>query len=109
MPAVLERFDERFVRDLAALAGFFRRLSGKGAVGGKYIRFSFRAGQPSRVLPLRERTFIGSKRNVKYQDRELVAGGFAAVSFVLCVIYGLIVPQSLHAYQFLEAVLPAFK
>jgi hypothetical protein len=36
-------------------------------------------------------------------------GTFAAVSFVLCVIYGLIVPQSLHSYQFLEAVLPAFK
>ena len=36
-------------------------------------------------------------------------GIFAAVSFVLCVIYGLIVPQSLHSYQFLEAVLPAFK
>ena len=36
-------------------------------------------------------------------------GIFAAVSFGLCVIYGLIVPQSLHASQFLEAVLPAFK
>ena len=36
-------------------------------------------------------------------------GIFSAISFVLCVIYGLIVPQSLHAYQFLEAVLPAFK
>lgn len=36
-------------------------------------------------------------------------GIFAAVSFVVCVIYGLIVPQSLHMYQFLEAVLPAFK
>jgi thiamine transporter ThiT len=36
-------------------------------------------------------------------------GIFTATSFVLCVIYGLIVPQSLHATQFLEAVLPAFK
>ena len=36
-------------------------------------------------------------------------GIFTAISFVLCVIYGLVVPQSLHAYQFLEAVLPAFK
>ena len=36
-------------------------------------------------------------------------GIFTAISFVLCVIYGLIVPQSLHMYQFLEAVLPAFK
>ncbi len=36
-------------------------------------------------------------------------GIFAAISFVVCVIYGLIVPQSLHVYQFLEAMLPAFK
>ncbi|MBK9372712.1 MAG: hypothetical protein IPN03_02985 [Holophagales bacterium] len=36
-------------------------------------------------------------------------GIFTAISFVLCVIYGLIVPQSLHSVQFLEAVLPAFK
>ncbi|MHB1046971.1 MAG: DUF5676 family membrane protein [Thermoanaerobaculia bacterium] len=36
-------------------------------------------------------------------------GIFTAIGFVLCVIYGLIVPQSLHSVQFLEAVLPAFK
>jgi hypothetical protein len=36
-------------------------------------------------------------------------GIFTAISFVLCVIYGLIVPESLHAPQLLEAVLPAFK
>lgn len=36
-------------------------------------------------------------------------GIFTAISFVVCIIYGLIVPQSLHMYQFLEAVLPAFK
>jgi hypothetical protein len=36
-------------------------------------------------------------------------GIFTAISFVLCVIYGLIVPPSLHVAQFLEAVLPAFK
>ncbi len=35
-------------------------------------------------------------------------GIFAAVSFVLCVIYGLIVPPSLHMVGALEAVLPAF-
>ena len=32
----------------------------------------------------------------------------AAISFVLCVIYGLIAP-SMHSAQALEAVLPAFK
>lgn len=36
-------------------------------------------------------------------------GIFASVSFVLCVIYGLVVPSSLHAGQALEVVLPAFK
>ena len=33
---------------------------------------------------------------------------FGAVSFVLCVIYGLIVPKALHSVQFLEMVLPGF-
>lgn len=36
-------------------------------------------------------------------------GVFTAISFVLCVIYGLIVPPSLHMSAFLELVLPAFK
>ena len=36
-------------------------------------------------------------------------GIFTAISFVLCVVYGMIVPPSLHMGQALEAVLPAFK
>ena len=36
-------------------------------------------------------------------------GIFTAISFVLCVIYGLIVPPSLHMAQCLEMALPAFK
>ncbi len=36
-------------------------------------------------------------------------GIFFAISFVLCVIYGLLVPQILHMHAFLELVLPAFK
>jgi hypothetical protein len=36
-------------------------------------------------------------------------GIFTAISFVLCVIYGLIVPSSLHSVQFLGMALPAFK
>ena len=36
-------------------------------------------------------------------------GIFTAISFVLCVIYGLIVPPSLHMAVLLEMVLPAFK
>ena len=36
-------------------------------------------------------------------------GIFTAISFILCVIFGLIVPASLHPKQFLEASLPAFQ
>ena len=36
-------------------------------------------------------------------------GIFTAISFVVCVVYGLIVPPSLHVATMLEAVLPAFK
>ena len=35
-------------------------------------------------------------------------GIFAAITFVLCVIYGLVTPKSLQS-EFLEMVLPAFK
>lgn len=35
-------------------------------------------------------------------------GLFTAVSFLLCVIWGLLTPESLHMHQFLELVLPAF-
>lgn len=36
-------------------------------------------------------------------------GTFTAVSFVLCVVYGLVTPESIHMHQFLEIVLPAFR
>lgn len=36
-------------------------------------------------------------------------GCFGAVTFVLCVLYGLIVPESLHMKAVLEQMLPAFK
>ena len=37
-------------------------------------------------------------------------GLFTAVTFILCVLYGLVVPKKLHGMSvFLEAVLPAFK
>lgn len=32
-----------------------------------------------------------------------------AITFVVCVIYGLVTPKSLHMSEFLETVLPAFK
>ncbi len=33
---------------------------------------------------------------------------FGAVTFVVCVLYGLVVPQTWHMVQFLEIVLPGF-
>ena len=36
-------------------------------------------------------------------------GIFAAITFVLCVIYGLVTPKSLRMSEFLEMALPAFK
>ncbi len=37
-------------------------------------------------------------------------GIFLAVSYVLCVLYGLVVPERLHGMKdFLEAMLPTFK
>jgi uncharacterized protein DUF5676 len=37
------------------------------------------------------------------------AAVFTAASYLLCITYGLIVPESLHMHGFLEAVLPAFE
>jgi 2TM family of unknown function (DUF5676) len=36
-------------------------------------------------------------------------GLFSAVTFVLCVLYGLVVPKTLHMVQFLEITLPGFR
>ncbi len=35
-------------------------------------------------------------------------GLFTAFSFLLCILYGLLTPESLHMHTFLEMVLPAF-
>ncbi len=35
-------------------------------------------------------------------------GVFTAVSFVICVAWGLLTPEALHMHTFLESVLPAF-
>ena len=34
---------------------------------------------------------------------------FTTLSFLLCVVFGLVTPESVHMHQFLEAVLPAFE
>ena len=34
---------------------------------------------------------------------------FSTATFIVCVIYGLIVPEGLHMHKFLEIVLPGFR
>ena len=34
---------------------------------------------------------------------------FTTVSYVVCVVYGLVVPETFHMVQFLEIILPGFK
>ena len=34
---------------------------------------------------------------------------FAAVTFVVCVVYGLVMPKALHMTEFLEITLPGFR
>ena len=36
-------------------------------------------------------------------------GSWGAVTFIVCVLYGLIVPESLHMKSILEQLLPAFQ
>jgi hypothetical protein len=36
-------------------------------------------------------------------------GVFAALTFVVCVVYGLLVPKAFHMTQFLEITLPGFQ
>ena len=36
-------------------------------------------------------------------------GLFGAVTYVLCVVYGLLVPKAFHMVQFLEMTLPGFR
>ena len=36
-------------------------------------------------------------------------GVFAAFTFVVCVVYGLLVPKALHMTEFLEITLPGFQ
>ncbi len=36
-------------------------------------------------------------------------GLFTALSYVICVIFGLVTPESVHMHEFLEIVLPAFE
>lgn len=34
---------------------------------------------------------------------------FSSVTYLICILYGLIAPESLHMHQFLEILLPGYK
>lgn len=67
---------------------------------------------PKRHVSAKEHSFERSRSESAMLNTKLVTwalGIWAAVTFVVCVIYGLVTPQSLHMSAFLEMVLPAFK
>ena len=48
-----------------------------------------------------------SRLNIKVVTWSLAV--FTEVSFLICVLYGSIVPETVHMTQFLEIVLPGFR
>lgn len=46
---------------------------------------------------------------LSWKVRTWSLGLFAAVTFVLCVVYGLVMPRALHLTQLLEITLPGFR
>jgi hypothetical protein len=48
-------------------------------------------------------------RGLSWKVMMLTLGLFAAISFTLCVIYGLVVPARFHAASALETLLPGFR
>ena len=48
-----------------------------------------------------------SRLNIKVVTWSLAV--FTEVSFLICVLYGAIVPETVHMTQFLEIVLPGFR
>jgi len=46
---------------------------------------------------------------LKLRVVSLSIGLWAAVSFVVCIAWGFVVPESLHMHGFLELILPGFK
>lgn len=64
---------------------------------------SGRAGTNRKAINIEEIVML----NIKLVSWTL--GLWGAVTFIVCLIYGLVTPQSLHMHEFLEQVLPAFK
>jgi hypothetical protein len=68
-------------------------------------------GLPTKVVRTSRRN-INIKRGRDMLNTKLVTwalGIWSAITFIVCVVYGLVTPQSLHMHEFLELILPAFK
>ncbi len=87
---------ERSLADAAATAGMAKKRARniKGMMKGQ----------------LRKKGIRGARNMLNIRVVSWSLGLFLAISYLLCVLYGLIVPERLHGMSaFLEAVLPAFK
>ncbi len=62
------------------------------------------AGYRELMLTIR----IGRKTMINVKVLTWSLGLFGAVSYVVCVLYGLVVPETLHMTGWLESILPGF-
>ncbi len=85
-------------------------------IGAKTIR-AMRTSKTT--VGTRTTPFVDDCPTHLYKNRESVMlntklitwtlGLFTTISYVICVIFGLVTPESVHMHQFLEIVLPAFE
>jgi 2TM family of unknown function (DUF5676) len=66
----------------------------------RYLQETPQAKKYNEVVAMRE-------LNIRVMTWSLAT--FTLFSFVICVLYGLILPESMHLVQFLEITLPGFK
>ena len=66
---------------------------------------SIRPRGPEATAPLP----VGDKAMLSTKVVAWSLGLFGAVTFVVCVLYGLIAPEALHMSDFLQSVFPGFR
>ena len=90
---------EWVAEDMEAMAEEMRRRSEK--------RVAVTSTDCLRELGMSERRLKMKQLNIRVVTWSMAT--FTTVSFLVCVSYGLIVPESFHMVQFLEITLPGFK
>ena len=86
-------------------------MAGTAVMAGPMTRRLNRAAVPTQIKPARTGLPGITTDRGAMLDTKLISwalGLFAAISFVVCVFFGLVTPRSLHMHEFLEQVLPAF-